>query len=129
MSAPNLADASGDMFRGLAASPGIADGPARKLRNAYEGERLREGGVLVARTTDPAWTPLFLLAQGIAVETGGYLSHGAIVAREFGVPAVVNVPGLFDLIENGDRILVDGDNGVIAVADRAASGFEKYVAQ
>lgn len=107
------AEANGDVFPGLAASPGIARGGARNLHNPTESGRLREGGILVARTTDPGWTPLFLVVQGIVVETGGYLSHGAIVAREFGVPAVVNIPGVFTLIEDGDDIVVDGNSGVV----------------
>lgn len=128
VTAPKRAEASGAVLRGLAASPGVACGKARKLRNPDEAARLREGGVLVARTTDPGWTPLFLLAQGIVVETGGYLSHGAIVAREFGVPAVVNIRGVFDLIVDGDDILVDGDNGTVAVTERLASRVENCVA-
>lgn len=118
MTAPESAKASGGVLRGLAASPGVAHGTARKLHNANEAERLRNGGVLVARTTDPGWTPLFLLAQGIVVETGGYLSHGAIVAREFGVPAVLNIPGVFDLIEDGDEMIVDGNKGTVTLPPR-----------
>ncbi len=128
ITSPERPVASGDLWRGLAASPGVARGRARKLGHPNQAERLRDGGVLVARTTDPGWTPLFLLAQAIVVETGGYLSHGAIVAREFGVPAVVNVPAVFDLIEDGDDILVDGDRGVVAVADRVAACMEDCVA-
>jgi phosphohistidine swiveling domain-containing protein len=128
MASPERVQASGEVLRGLAASPGIARGNARKLRNPNEAERLRDGGVLVARTTDPGWTPLFLLAQGIVVETGGYLSHGAIVAREFGVPAVVNIRGLFDVIEDGDDILVDGDKGVVVVTERVLPRVENCFA-
>ncbi len=64
-------------------------------------------------STDPAWTPLFLNAAAIVMETGGQLSHGAIVAREYGIPAVVNIPGLFTAIDDGERIVVDGDRGVV----------------
>jgi pyruvate,water dikinase len=103
----------GNAMKGLAASPGVARGRARKLHNPNEAERLRDGGILIARATDPGWTPLFLLAQGIVVEMGGYLSHGAIVAREFGVPAVVNIPSVFDYLENGADIVVDGDRGIV----------------
>lgn len=103
----------GTTLRGLGVSPGRAKGPARKLAAISEADKLREGGVLVARSTDPSWTPLFLSAQGIVVEIGGYLSHGAIVAREFGLPAVVNAPGSFSRIANGEPIIVDGDSGEI----------------
>lgn len=115
MAEPERAQANRDVLQGLAASPGVARGEARKLNNPTESGRLREGGILVARTTDPGWTPLFLVVQGIVVETGGYLSHGAIVAREFGVPAVVNIPHVFDLIEDGDDIVVDGNRGVVTL--------------
>jgi pyruvate,water dikinase len=69
--------------------------------------------VLVAPSTDPGWTPLFLRASAIVMETGGYLSHGAVVAREFGIPAVVNVRDAMIQIRDGDRLRVDGDNGVV----------------
>ena len=67
--------------------------------------------MLVAPSTDPGWTPLFLRASAVVMEVGGYLSHGAIVAREYGIPAVVNIPGLLTAIHDGDRLVVDGDRG------------------
>jgi rifampicin phosphotransferase len=110
-----------DVLHGLAASPGIARGLVRKVTRPDEAECLRAGGVLVARATDPGWTPLFLLAQAIVVEIGGYLSHSAIVAREFGLPAVVNVPGVFELLQDGEEIVVDADRGrVHPITPRAA---------
>jgi pyruvate,water dikinase len=72
---------------------------------------LQKGEVLVAPTTDPGWTPLFLRAAGLVMETGGYLSHGAIVAREYGIPAVANLPGVLDAVGDGDWLIVDGDHG------------------
>lgn len=69
--------------------------------------------VLVAPSTDPGWTPLFLRASAIVMETGGYLSHGAVVAREFGIPAVVNVRDAMIQIRDGNRLQVDGDKGVV----------------
>ena len=74
---------------------------------------MQRGDVLVAPSTDPGWTPLFLRASAIVMETGGYLSHGAVVAREFGIPAVVNVRDAMEKISNGDRLQVDGDHGVV----------------
>ncbi|PWB84579.1 MAG: hypothetical protein C3F11_00570 [Methylocystaceae bacterium] len=118
MTSAECTEASGHILRGLAASPGIAQGQARKLRNPSEAERLRDGGVLVARSTDPGWTPLFLLARGLVIEIGGYLSHGAIVAREFGVPAVVNVRGGYDSIEDNVDLVVDGNKGIVTVTER-----------
>jgi len=105
------------ILKGLAASPGQARGAARKLDHPGQAALLREGGILVARTTDPGWTPLFLLAQAVVVEIGGYLSHGAIVAREFGIPSVINIPGGFDSITQGAEISVDGDAGEVALVD------------
>ncbi|MEW6318984.1 MAG: PEP-utilizing enzyme, partial [Pseudomonadota bacterium] len=63
---------------------------------------------------DPAWTPLFLKAGALVMETGGYLSHGAIVAREFGIPAVVNVPGIRAQLKDGETIRVDGNPGTVS---------------
>jgi pyruvate,water dikinase len=67
--------------------------------------------VLVAPSTDPGWTPLFLRASALVLEVGGYLSHGAIVAREYGLPAVANVPGVLAAVHDGQRLTVDGDAG------------------
>jgi pyruvate,water dikinase len=102
---------SGDFLPGVAAAGGKASGIARLIRHPEEGNRLRTGDVLVAPSTDPGWTPLFLKACAIVMETGGYLSHGSLVAREFGVPAVVNVPGIMSIIKDGQKIVVDGDEG------------------
>ena len=65
----------------------------------------------MAPSTDPGWTPLFLRASGLVMEVGGYLSHGAIVAREYGIPAVVNVPGVVTLLRDGEVLTVDGGTG------------------
>jgi pyruvate,water dikinase len=67
----------------------------------------------VAPATDPAWTPLFLRAAAVAAEVGGYLSHTAIVAREYGLPAVVNIPDLLATVHDGQPVTVDGNAGVI----------------
>jgi pyruvate,water dikinase len=78
---------------------------------------MQRGDVLVAPSTDPGWTPLFLRASAVVMETGGYLSHGAVVAREFGLPAVVNVRDAMEHIRDGDRLRVDGDHGVVTHLD------------
>ncbi|HJV26542.1 MAG TPA: PEP/pyruvate-binding domain-containing protein [Aromatoleum sp.] len=100
-------------WRGTAVGAGLAAGPARPVRSPEEGGRLAPGDILVAPSTDPAWTPLFLKAGGLVMETGGYLSHGAIVAREFAIPAVVNLPGILDEIGDGARVEVDGRRGTV----------------
>ncbi len=98
-------------WTGIAAAPGVARGRARVVHHPHESNHFKSGEVLVAPSTDPGWTPLFLRAAAIVMETGGYLSHGAIVAREFGIPAVVNIPGVLREIADGDVLTVDGDVG------------------
>ncbi|MDA0191548.1 MAG: PEP-utilizing enzyme, partial [Proteobacteria bacterium] len=100
-------------FRGVATGTGVARGSVRRLRHPSEGLALQPGEILVAPSTDPGWTPLFLKAGGLVVETGGYLSHGAIVAREFALPAVVNLPGIIDALEDGEEVEVDGLRGEV----------------
>jgi pyruvate,water dikinase len=104
-------------MHGIAASPGQVAGRARILYHPDEGRNLQAGEVLVAPSTDPAWTPLFLRARAVVMETGGYLSHGAIVAREFGIPAVVNIPGLLKRVEDGHLLTVDGNRGLVTLGD------------
>ncbi len=109
--APSPASSTG--WSGLAVSPGQASGIARILHTPADASRLHPGEILVAPSTDPGWTPLFLRAAAIVTETGGYLSHGAIVAREFGLPAVANLPGILAELRDGESIYVDGNTGAI----------------
>ncbi len=102
---------AGEGWRGTPIGGGRAQGRARILHDPREAGALQDGDVLVAASTDPAWTPLFLKAGALVMETGGYLSHGAIVAREFGLPAVANLPGLLAELREGERLDVDGDRG------------------
>jgi pyruvate,water dikinase len=108
-----LPPSGGDSWRGLPASAGVVEGTARVLLSAGEMGRLRPGEILVVHTTDVGWTPLFLIAAGVVTELGGPLSHAAVVAREFGVPSVVNVGGITRAIRTGDRLRIDGDRGVV----------------
>jgi len=110
-------DQTGDTFTGWGASAGVYTGTARIITKATE--PIEPGDILVARTTDPAWTPLFLTAGAIVVEEGGPLSHAAIIARELGLPAVLNVPGLVSRLKTGEsvQLRVDGDAGVVAILD------------
>jgi len=107
----------GDRLEGWAASPGVARGRVRLLSNLADGAKLEPGDVLVARSTDPSWTPLFLIAGAIVLEEGGPLSHAAIVAREFGLPAVLNIPGAMRAIDEGAEVEVDGTAGVVTLID------------
>lgn len=106
---------SGSSLTGLGVATGRAVGIARLIYHPHEGKTLKYGDVLVAPSTDPAWTPLFLRASAVVMETGGIISHGAIVAREYGIPAVVNVSGVMELISEGQTIEVDGDEGKIVL--------------
>jgi pyruvate,water dikinase len=109
-----LPPSNGTALRGLPASGGVVEGPARLLGSGGLGaEQLAPGEVLVARTTDVGLSPLFLVAAGVVTELGGPLSHAALVAREYGVPAVVNVQGATTVIKTGDMLRVDGDRGVV----------------
>ena len=98
---------------GLPVSPGKASGQARVILSQDMHTRLLPGEVLVAPFTDPGWTPYFLNAVAIVVDIGGQLSHGSIIAREYGIPAVVNVGVGTKAIKNGQLIEVDGDLGVV----------------
>jgi len=96
---------------GMGVSPGRVTGVARVISDPRSGAMIEPGEILVAPVTDVAWTPLFAQASGLVVEVGGLLSHGSIVAREYGVPAVVGVTGATRAIQTGDRISLDGSSG------------------
>jgi pyruvate,water dikinase len=104
---------SGDTLRGFGASPGRVTARARVLSGVEQGGELKPGEVLVARTTDIAWTTLFLTASAVVTEIGAPTSHAAIVARELGLPAVVNVDGVTERVRTGDLLFVDGWAGVV----------------
>lgn len=113
----------GERVEGWGASPGRYEGPARVVRSVT-GSTLVRGDVLVARSTDASWAPLFLLAGAIVVEDGGPLSHAAIVARELGMPAVLNVPGIMDRLEaEPDQVAlrVDGTSGEVIIHGSSVS--------
>jgi pyruvate,water dikinase len=100
---------------GSPASTGAATGRARVVLDPV-GAHLEPGEILVAPSTDPGWTPLFLTAGGLVMEMGGSGSHGAVVAREYGIPAVVGVPEATEKIETGQLITVDGSAGLVSIA-------------
>jgi phosphohistidine swiveling domain-containing protein len=107
----------GRTLRGLGISPGRATGFVRVLRSPEEAHRLRPGDVLVTTATDPGWTPLFLVAGALVLELGSMLSHGAVVAREVRLPAVVNVTNATILLRDGQRVTVDGRSGEVRVEE------------
>jgi pyruvate,water dikinase len=103
-------------LRGSPASPGAVTGRARVIHSP-QGAHLEPGEILVAPSTDPGWTPLFLTAGGLVMEMGGMMSHGAVVAREYGIPAVVGVAGATEQIESGQQVSVDGSAGTVTIVD------------
>jgi phosphoenolpyruvate synthase/pyruvate phosphate dikinase len=101
------------ILRGTAASAGTARGAARLVLGPDDFGRFEPGDVLVCRTTDPAWTPLFGMASAVVTQTGGLLSHAAIVAREFRIPAVLGVRDALKLLADRCPLVVDGSNGTV----------------
>ncbi|MBW2217174.1 MAG: hypothetical protein JRF34_08280 [Deltaproteobacteria bacterium] len=104
-------------FECTAASPGVAEGKARIIRDHRDFNKLQKGEILIAYNTDPGWTPLFITAAGVAVEMGGILNHCAIVAREYGIPAVVGLEGITRKIKDGQFVRVDGINGTLSILE------------
>jgi phosphohistidine swiveling domain-containing protein len=107
--------AAGEELCGTGVSSGVAEGEALVLRSPSEAPAGAREFILVCPSTDPGWTPLFLRARGLVLETGGILSHGAIVAREFGLPAVANIPDACVRLRSGQRLKVDGGAGKLWV--------------
>jgi pyruvate,water dikinase len=112
---PEKEDAETRMLNGLAVSPGLASGKARVILRANADEYVLAGEILVAPFTDPGWTPYFVTAAGVVMDQGGILSHGSIIAREYGIPAVVNVGPATKIIKTGQTIQVDGNRGVVTI--------------
>ncbi len=95
-------------------SAGVVEGSAHVVRDPQR-ETLQPGEILVAAFTDPGWTPLFINAVGLVTEIGGALAHGSVVAREYGIPAVVGMRGATQKIRTGQRLRVDGKRGVVEI--------------
>jgi len=114
---PEEVNADVQQLKGLAVSPGVVSGKARVILRADDNEQVQAGEILVAPFTDPGWTPYFIPAAGIVMDQGGLLSHGAIIAREYGIPAVVNVGNATKIIKTGQTIQVDGDSGVVRILE------------
>ncbi len=110
---PEKVKTDSQVLKGLAVSPGVATGKAKVILRTDSHTQLEAGEILVAPFTDPGWTPYFLPAAGIVMNQGSLLSHGSIVARELGLPAVVNVGHATKIIKTGQTIQVDGNRGVI----------------
>lgn len=103
------------VLKGLGGSPGIVEGEVFVVRSPEDFPHFPKDAILVARTTNPAWTPLFYQARGVITESGGPLSHGAVTARELGLPAVMSVRHVMRLLVNGQRVRIDGRHGTVEV--------------
>jgi phosphohistidine swiveling domain-containing protein len=110
----------GETIRGSPVSPGVAEGIVRVILDPFSA-RIEPGEILVCPATDPAWTPLFLPAAGLVMEMGGMMTHGSVVAREYGIPAIVGVSDATTRLKTGERIRLDGSAGEIHRLDRRSS--------
>ncbi|MCH9732820.1 MAG: hypothetical protein K0U84_24705 [Actinomycetia bacterium] len=126
---PKIVDSRGKIFRHVATgaegelaghgiSAGVVTGRAKVLASPYQ-KPLENGEILVTRATEPAWTPIFMNAAGVVLEVGGLLQHGAIIAREYNLPAVSGISRVTDLIQDGDLLEVDGTNGRVRILEEA----------
>ncbi len=102
-------------YTGVGISAGVATGPARVLLDPGDVHPKDRGYILVCPSTDPGWTPLFLHAAGLVMERGGMLSHGAVVAREYGIPAIANIPNATRNIADGQQLHIDGNRGTVSI--------------
>jgi len=108
---------AGNTIKGVATSPGQVRGTARVLHGPEDFDQMRPGDVLVASITTPAWTPLFAMASAVVTDIGGPLSHGSIVAREYGIPAVLGTGVATRRITSGQTITVDGNAGLVLIGN------------
>jgi pyruvate,water dikinase len=105
---------------GIAGSPGVVEGTARVVMTIDEFDHVTDGDILVCQMTNPAWVVLFTKIAGLVTDTGGTTSHPAVLSREFGIPAVIGTSVATAKIRTGDRVRVDGSNGVVEILERAA---------
>jgi len=115
---PGEGGQEGDRLKGVGASAGKVAGPARVILGPEEFDQMRQGEILVAKQTTPAWTPLFAMASAVVTDIGGPMSHGSIVAREYGIPAVMGTVAATRVIKTGQVIHVDGGAGLVALDEK-----------
>lgn len=118
---PSDAGAEGPVLKGFAVSTGRVTAPASVIRTVEEFGQMKPGTILVCTTTTPAWTPLFSQAVGLVTDVGGALAHGSIVAREYGIPAVMGTGVATERIQSGMLLAVDGDRGTVTFVDETAA--------
>jgi len=115
----NSANSQGPVLDGYAVSSGVAKAPASVIHSPEDFHKMKPNTILVCRTTTPAWTPLFSQAAGLVTNVGGALAHGSIVAREYGIPAVMGTGVATERIQPGMMLMVDGDKGTVTLLDEA----------
>ncbi|MGH3263719.1 MAG: PEP-utilizing enzyme, partial [Trebonia sp.] len=108
-------------LRGVAASPGVVEGPARVVLSTDQIDEVRDGEILVCTATAPAWAPVFGKVRATVSDVGGMMSHAAILCREYGIPAVLGTGAGTRRIQTGDQIRVDGDRGTVRLLHASAS--------
>ena len=106
------------VLTGMAASPGVAEGPARVVSSPAQIDQVRDGEILVAPLTAPSWAPIFGKIRATVTDIGGIMSHAAIVCREYGLPAVTGTASGTRRIRTGQRIRVDGNTGAVTILDK-----------
>src|SRR5205814_2273872 len=107
-----------DVITGVAASPGTVKGTAKVVRSLVEASKLQQGDIMVCEMTVPTWVPLFATVSAVVADSGGVLSHCAIVAREFGLPAVVGTHVGTQILRDGMTVTVDGGRGIVRIDSR-----------
>jgi pyruvate,water dikinase len=118
---PDIAAHAGDVLTGTPVSPGQVTGRARVILDPARDGGILPGEILIAPVTDAGWTPLFAMAAGLVVDMGSALSHGSTVAREYGLPAVVNVRRATRQIRTGDLVAVNGSKGTVVILESASA--------
>ncbi len=105
------------LLRGTGCSPGVVEGLVRLITELADAGQLQKGEILVTKFTDPGWTSVLGVASGVVTEVGGLLSHAAVIGREYGIPAVLNIRGVTQALKTGQRVRVDGQAGTVEVLD------------
>ncbi len=115
-------DPNSDVLKGIPVSPGTVTSPVSLIKSPVEFDQMQPDSILVCPMTNPAWTPLFAHASGLVTDMGGILGHGSIVAREYGIPAVVGTGNITQRVKHGQKITVDGDAGTVALIHDEVNG-------
>lgn len=108
-------DTNAHSLKGIPASPGTVTGKCKVILDIFDSDRLEEGDILITKFTDPGWTPKFGIISAVATETGGLLSHAAVISREYGIPSVLAVKDLTKIVKDGQTVTINGDRGEVII--------------